>query len=248
MRSIVAALLILCCTIVMAAPATPDYAREKRWAEEITPQLMVGDAVYLTQKNGHRFLALYTTADNAPAAVIVVHGLGVNPNWGLIGTLRSQLADNGYTTLSVQMPVLAADAKGEQYPPLFPDAAERLDVAYHFLHGKGCRKIAIVSHSMGSRMTNYFLNHDPNDTMAAWVAIGMPGAYSDPQTLKMPILDLYGEHDLPVVLENAKKREAEIQKIRGSAQIQAAGADHFFNNRDKELIGYVKAFLDMKLK
>ena len=46
----------------------PDYAREKRWAEEIKPALVVGDAIYLAQKNGHKFLALYTVAPKARGA------------------------------------------------------------------------------------------------------------------------------------------------------------------------------------
>ena len=53
----------------------------------------------------------------------LVHGLGIHPDWGLIGALRSDLPDAGYTTLSVQMPVLAADGSptGEAllpFPPL----------------------------------------------------------------------------------------------------------------------------------
>ena len=49
----------------------PDYAREKRWADEITPALVVGDAIYLAQKSGHKFLALYTVTPQARGAVIV---------------------------------------------------------------------------------------------------------------------------------------------------------------------------------
>src|SRR5450759_5775644 len=129
--------------------AQADYAREKRWAEEITPGLVVGDAIYLAQKSGRKFLAIYTEAAQPRAAVIVVHGLGVHPDWALIGALRSGLADQGYATLSVQMPVLAADAKGEDYRDLFPDAAERLGAAVAFLKARGHRKIALASHSMG---------------------------------------------------------------------------------------------------
>ena len=51
-----------------ACLAQPDYAREKRWADEITPSLVVGNALYLTQKSGHRFLALYTAPTSARAA------------------------------------------------------------------------------------------------------------------------------------------------------------------------------------
>ncbi len=93
--------------------AQADYAREKRWADEITPAIIVGDPVYLELKSGHKFLAIYTPNAKARSGVIVVHGIGVNPDWGLINPLRSQLAEQGYATLSVQMPVLAAVARGD---------------------------------------------------------------------------------------------------------------------------------------
>ena len=131
---------LLSCVLLafaVSATAAPDYAREARWASEVTPGLVVGDAAYIAQKSGHKFLAVYTETKNPRAAVIVVHGLGIHPDWALIGALRSDLPEHGYTTLSVQMPVLAADAKGEDYPALFPDAAERLTAAVAWLKAKG---------------------------------------------------------------------------------------------------------------
>jgi hypothetical protein len=40
--------------------ATPDYAREERWAQEIAPQVVVGDPVWLRTRDRARVLALYT--------------------------------------------------------------------------------------------------------------------------------------------------------------------------------------------
>jgi hypothetical protein len=62
------------------------------------------------------------------------------------------------------------------------------------------------------------------------------------------VLDLYGEKDLPLVLENADKRAAAIQGVRGSAQIQVAGADHFFAGLENELARRTRQFLDARLK
>jgi pimeloyl-ACP methyl ester carboxylesterase len=228
--------------------AQADYAREQRWADEITPAILVGDPIRLELKSGHKFLAIYTPNAKAAAGVIVVHGLGVNPDWGLINPLRSLLAGQGYATLSVQMPVLAADARGDQYPPLFPEAAERLQVAVKFLRGKGNKKIAIVSHSLGSRMTNFFFNNTAEPQIDVWVAIGVSGTYTEPASFKAPVLDLYGENDLPAVLENAQKRAEGISQVRGSAQIQIAGANHFFNGQETELVRQVRQFLDQKLR
>lgn len=243
--------LLLCAASLLAAPimaAQPDYGREKRWADEVVPAIVVGDAVYLAQKSGHRFLAIWTPNAKATAGVIVVHGLGVHPDWGLINPLRSHLADQGYATLSVQMPVLMSEMRADYYPPLLPDAAERLALAVAFLRGKGLEKIAIVSHSLGVRMVNHFLNQDAAARIDAWVAIGLPGEYTRPETFRAPVLDLYGEKDQPAVLAHAEKRAAAIRGIRGSAQVQVAGADHFFTGTESELVRQVRLFLDRRLK
>jgi predicted alpha/beta-hydrolase family hydrolase len=228
----------------VACYAQPDYAREQRWADEITPAILVGDPVQLAIPGGRKFLGIYAPNAKAQAGVIIVHGLGVHPDWGLINPLRSQLSEQGYATLSVQMPVLATGEPGNKYPPLFPEAAERLAAAVEYLRGKGHQKIAIVSHSLGSRMTNVFLNKADAPAINAWVAIGISGEYTNPESLKAPVLDLFGEKDLPAVLEAAAKRADAISNIRGSAQIRVAGADHFFNGMDKELVRNVKLFLD----
>ena len=230
-----------------ASDNAPDYAREKRWAEEITPALVVGDAVYLTQKSGHKFLAVYTPVTQSRAAVITVHGLGVHPDWGLIGELRSGLADAGYATLSVQMPVLESGALAESYPPLFPDAAERLQAAVAFLNAKGYRNIALASHSMGSTMSNFFLANTPDPGVAAWVSIGInPATYTQQEKLRVPILDIYGERDFPQVLQRAAARAAVLRTLKGSAQIEVAGADHYFAGSERALVIQVRQFLERK--
>jgi len=169
MRYIVPVLLLIVAHLAYGA----DYAREKKWAAEITPGIVVGDPVYLEGRADHKFLTIYTEAPHAQAGLVLVHGIGVHPDHGLISTLRSALADHGYTTLSVQMPVLAGEANPEDYPPTFGEAAERLKVAVEFLHTKGSKKIAIVSHSMGSRMAHAYFTSAPRALVNAWVCIGL---------------------------------------------------------------------------
>jgi pimeloyl-ACP methyl ester carboxylesterase len=223
-----------------------DYIREKKWAAEITPGMVAGDPVYLEGRAGHQFLTIYTEAPNAQAGLVIVHGIGVHPDWGLISTLRSALADHGYTTLSVQMPVLAGEARPEEYPPTFGEAGERLKAAVEFLHAKGYKKIAIVSHSMGSRMTHAYLTRDPSVAVNAWVCIGL-GGEDDFRHLTLPVLDLYGENDLPAVLQGAQRRAASIKDLQRSQQVMAPQADHFFTNQQADLVRYVRDFLDKTL-
>lgn len=226
-----------------------DYEREKRWADELLPSLVIGNPVYLQTGNGRQFLNLYTEAAKAKAAAIVVHGRGIHPDWGLIGVLRTKLAEQGYTTLSVQMPVQGADAAGDVYLPDFPEAGERLAAAVTFLQVKGHQKIALVSHSMGARMSSDYLKHHPDAPLFARVSVSITndalGALGAP---RFPVLDLYGEHDLPQVLDNNLARAQVIKKIKGSVQIMAPKADHFFNGQDDALVKYVKRFLDKSLK
>lgn len=237
MRIFFAILLCLISTLSWSA----DYAREKNWADEVAPNVVVGDAVYLEQKNGHKFLTLLTEAKDARMGVIVVHGSGMNPDWELIGILRTQLAEQGYTTLSVQMPVLAKDAKHEAYPRIFPDAVERLQIAVDFLKTKGLNKIAIVSHSMGSRMSHAYLSKQPDAAVVAWAALGiLNDTYAG---IKIPVLDLYGQSDFPDVLKNAKKRGKSLKGNPGSKQAVIANTDHFYADHQAEMVAAVKNFL-----
>ncbi len=234
---------------VLCAPAAAlaqhsDYAREQRWSDEIVPVLVVGEAVAL-RAGKRRFLGLYTEAKNARGAVVIAHGMGVHPDYGLIGGLRARLADSGYTTLSIQMPVLAADAPAERYAALFPEAGSRLTAAFLYLQGKGNRKIALVSHSMGSRMVNYWLSTIPNAPLSAWVAVSISsGNFEAFGPVKFPVFDVYAERDLDVVLRAAASRARLLRRMPGSKQAMVYGADHYFSGKDKELALLIKILLD----
>ena len=236
--------------LVTYVAGAADYAREKKWAEEITPGIVVGDAVYLTTKSGVKFLAIYTEAPNAKRAVILAHGLGVHPDWGIIGALRVRLADLGYTTLSLQMPVLATDAKADGYPETFPDAAERFDAGVGFLAAKKAnQKISVASHSMGARMANHWLVTRANPGVAEWACIGIGnGIFEQPTKLQLPVLDVYGQNDLEAVITNAPERRAALSDNPRSAQVVVPGADHYFNGKEAALADVLNAHFDQALK
>jgi alpha/beta superfamily hydrolase len=226
---------------------TADYAREQRWAQEITPAIIVGEPVKLALASGRTFLAIHTGVAKPRAALIVVHGMGVHPDWGLINTLRSALPEAGYATLSIQMPVLAADARPEDYPATFAEATQRLRAAAAWLRVRGYATVAIVSHSLGARMSNAFLVSTPQPEISAWVAIGLSGQLEQPQRLRLPVLDLHGSRDLPAVLAAAAARAETLRAIPASSQVQVSGANHFFNDHEDQLLQWVRRFLDRTL-
>ncbi len=240
MKRLLVVLLALVTSLLLGA----DYAREQRWADEITPGIIIGDPVYLTA-NKRKFLSIYTPAEEAKGAAIVVHGLGVHPDWTLINVLRTRLPDEGYSTLSVQMPVLDAQAKGDQYAPTFDEAAARIAAAVAYLQKQGYKNIAIVSHSLGARMADRYFVRNPRTPVSAWAVIGMGAPFEAPSKIKVPVLDLYGEQDLPQVLANLKPRWSKAVKLRPAGrQEMVPGANHFFEGHDDELVSAVVGFLD----
>jgi pimeloyl-ACP methyl ester carboxylesterase len=235
-----AACLLLAC--LACAAHAQDYAREARWRAEVVPNLVVGDAVDLHTPAGHAFLALHIPGEAKKPAVVLVHGRGVHPDHGVIGALRMALADMGFATLSIQMPVLAADARAEDYQPaLFPEAAVRIAAAAEWLARRGHNKLVLASHSLGSWMSQHYLESAKPSAFAAWICMGRGGGLGK---LGLPVLDVYGEKDDPVVLESAMARRAALERIAGSKQRIIAGADHFYTGKEDELARALREFIE----
>ncbi|MEO6929424.1 MAG: DUF3530 family protein [Casimicrobiaceae bacterium] len=236
----VLALALACAQCALAQ--APDYARESRWAAEVAPSVMVGDVVWLKTPDRERVLALFTPARSTTlGGVVIVHGLGVQPDFGVVGELRGALAARGYATLSVQMPVLDVDALPAEYEALFPIAGDRIEAALRWLAAKQIAPTAVVAHSMGAAMSNAWLARASHADIRAWVVLGMGvpfAAHALP-----PVLDITAEHDLPAVLANAPLRALSLPKRSCSAAVRIAGADHFLAGRADELADVIAPFL-----
>jgi alpha/beta superfamily hydrolase len=244
-------LLPLLAAVALGA-AAQDYAREKRLEAEIVPALVVGEPVKLRTAAGREFLAIHAQARAARGAVVLVHGRNVHPDHEVIGTLRMRLVDRGYTTFSIQMPVLGAEAQRveDYYPALFPEAAERIGVAARWLAARGEKRLALLSHSMGSWMANEYLDANPSSPYAAWVCLGLTGGFSwATYGAARPILDVSGSADLPAVVDGAwRRRLAVASAAEGSRQVIVEGANHMFAGRDAELARIVADWLDGVLR
>ncbi len=243
-------ILIATCSVVASHSLhAQDYEREKRWADEVVPGLVVGDAVRIKAASNREFLALYTEPikpNPALPAIVLVHGVGVHPDFGVIGILRAKLADLGYATLAVQMPVHGKEATvDDYYPKLFPDAADRIAKAADFLRVKGHAKVVLLSHSMGAWMANAYLDQAFETTpYKAWIVMGLTGSYSWPmRRFSMPILDVYGEQDISPVLGAVGRRKFALKQDNGSKQVDIADADHHYSGRENELAAVIDAFL-----
>ncbi len=239
-------LVLLCCLI--AAPAAPaidlDYERETRWAEQVLPSILVGDPLWIEQPNGHKFMAIYTEAEDPRGAIIIGHGRGWNPDFELYGILRMKLADQGYSTLAIQLPVLGPGAKVGDYIPTYSDASERYDLSARFLQDKGFENIAIVSHSLGATMANQYLIDTEDTAVKAWVFISIINGLQEMFRIKIPVMDVYGSEDWVITQVGGYERKQQIMKVAGSRQAILEDAPHFFEGKEDELTQVIVDFLD----
>jgi len=242
--------------IAAATASASDVAREQRMAEQVEDAILVGEPIRL-QVDGQEFLAIHTDADGQrKGSVVLLHGTGVHPDWpDVIYPLRSELPVAGWETLSIQLPVAAADADHQQYLRLFPEARRRIDAAVGFLLEQDAGPVFMLGHSLGSAMAADYLASGTGHSgeVAGFVAVGLSanvggaqtGAAGDLARIAVPVLDIYGSEDLPAVRNSAPPR-ASIAADGGNAgyrQVQVEGANHFFNGRDEALVEAVSGWL-----
>lgn len=241
-------ILLLALCIFMPAVHASDLAKEKRWREQIVDALIDGEAVDLNDGK-HDFLAIHTEGDeDNKSGVIVIHGIGIHPDYPtVVKPLRVGLAEHGWHTLSIQVPVLPNEAEPGEYTPLMPEVAPRIKAAKQYLQDLGMNKIAIVAHSMGTAMASYAMVTD-GVSVDAYVAIGMNEPAIEPLAkIRIPVLDLYGRDDLPQVTANAQRRKTTAAGNPRYSQVVTENADHFFEGQEEELVSVVHNWLQSNL-
>jgi len=221
-----------------------DLEKEQRWREEVEDSIMDGEAVDI-RVDGYDVFAIYTEAeDGSDKGMIVVHGTGIHPNWQqVVQPIRIEMSAHGWNTLSIQMPILHNEAEYEEYVPLYPEVPPRLGAAEAFLKDRGMKTLLIVAHSQGATMSSYYLSRHPSDVKGL-IAIGMGATQKDShvnsaeslKNIAIPVLDLFGDDDLPGVLETVDRRKNSSTHNAYYSQQMIEGANHFFDGMDDDLI------------
>ena len=234
-----------------SADLQPDYEREERLAQEAIAGLFDGEVVYLN--DGKRdFLSFLSEPDNSEfdGAILLLHGRGFHPDWPQVtGPLREGLGELGMTTLSIQMPVLAKDAKYYEYLEILDESFPRIEAGINFLRNNDYQWIAVVAHSCSVHMTMGWIKKIGDTPFDAYVGIGMSATdYGQPMledfplsSISVPVLDIFGDDDYPAVIKAAESRNAAILAAGNSKsrQIQLSGPDHFFEDYEDLLVDAV---------
>ncbi len=237
-----------------ASSTQPDYARERRISNEIRDAVLEGDIFYLND-GSRSFMSIQTNANERRGGALILHGRGLHPDWeDTVYPLRTGLAEQGWTTLSLQLPVLEKGAKYYDYVPLFAEAGKRIQAGIRHLKQQGISPITLVAHSCGAHMAMQWVRDYGDADIAAYVGLGMGATdlgqtMADPLPLdkmQVPVFDVYGENDFPAVLKMAPLRWNQITTAGNpaSAQRMLPDADHDFKDKDDALVGAVSTWLN----
>ncbi|MGI9319521.1 MAG: DUF3530 family protein [bacterium] len=240
--------------ITVFADETPDYDREQRIAEQIEPQIFDGEAVWL-EANDREFLGIYMPADEPKGTVIILHGRDVSPeDQNVAGPMRVGLAESGWSTLALQMPVLAKGKKYYDYIPILKFSHARIEAAIQFVRSQSKEAVILAGHSCGAHMANHWLNAKGEKMIQGYIAMGL-GTTDAGQDLKtpfpignmtVPVLDIYGSEEYPRPLAMVPERRALLDQNANSssAQIEVEGANHYFTDAGEQLTQQVLGWLD----
>ena len=260
MKLIIQTGLVLSLLLGNNLPVSADRV-DKDWEKQITEKLAekvkATEVLWLDAKQDN-FLALYTsqTGETAHGAAIILHGMGAHADWPqTISPIRTTLPEHGWSTLSIQLPVIAPENQIEDYGSTLKKAAERIKSAVRYLRDRKFLNIVVIGHSFGAASTLAYLEKEKKQKVIALVAIGLQDyAFVKPtldllgliEKSKIPVLDIYGSRDFRNVIRQAPDRRLAAKKgnNRQYAQFEVEGADHYFNKMEDVLVKRIRGWLD----
>ncbi len=249
--------ILILCLIVMPAflhgseLLSPDLQRENMIYQQNLSEIFEGEQKFVEYKYG-KYSILEIFDDENDSAVLYLHGRGLNPNeQNLANPMRIEMSDV-YNTYSIQLPVLKKNSTYYEYVNIFYDSDERIKSAIRYIL-KNNRKLTIIAHSCGVHMLmSYIRNYNLSPEVEALVLIGS-GAVDKGQKLlyqypynkiSVPILDLFGENDFHLVLQESRSRKELIKGTsKKSRQIEIKSSNHYHDDNSQEVIEIVKKWL-----
>lgn len=233
-----------------------DREREIQVSEKLEKELENGEVMWL-EASGEKFQAILfkQTNDQAKGAVIILHGMGAHADWPqTISPIRTSLPEYGWTTLSIQLPVIAAENQIENYGKTLARASSRIEAAISALHELKFRNIVAIGHSFGAASVLSYFQKADGRRIVALAAIGLQDyAFVKPpidilgliEKSNIPILDIYGSRDYKKARDQAADRRLAAKKggNRNYVQMEIEGADHYFTKLEDVMIKRIRGWM-----
>jgi pimeloyl-ACP methyl ester carboxylesterase len=248
----------ICFLVGTINAAVWDTDKERTIADKLATELKFGELIWLQMDNNVKFPAIYTRPvyNSRYRAVILLHSMSAHMDWPVvIAPLRESFLDHKWTSLSIQLPVIATEKPPAEYSRTLNEASLRINRAKHFLLDQGYDTVVLVGYGVGATIAAYYLAQERTHEVHAFVGISMLARkYLAPQVslldylegLYLPTLDIYGSNDLPVVISTADDRRLFSQKNGTNlfSQIIIEGADHYFTGHEQTLFNRIIAWLE----
>ena len=245
----------------LAAEVSKELSREQQIAEKLAVTADADEIISL-KASGGRFVGLYKTAKRsetntgeAHGVVILVHGMGAHPDWpDVISPLRTRLTEFGWSTLSIQMPILSPEDPISEYGKTLRTANSRIQAAVDYLHEWEIEPIILLGYSFGAaQAANYLASNKPED-IKAFVSVSMlaqkfikPGldVYKFIGGITIPILDIYAEEDLEDVRRGIDDRRLAASKNGNTEfqQIELQRSGHHYLGFEDALVEQIQIWL-----
>ena len=230
-----------------AAADNQELSREQKIADKLV-QIADADEITSLKALGGQFIGLYKSANSSEISktretngvVILVHGMGAHPDWpDVISPLRTQLAESGWSTFSIQMPILSPEEPVAKYGKTLKIANSRIQAAVDYLHAWEMQPIILLGYSFGAAQAASYLASDKSKNVAAFVSVSMLAqkfikpsldVYKFIGRINIPMLDIYAEDDL-----DDNRRGIDDRRLAASKnshvlfkQIEVQQAGHYY--------------------
>ena len=211
---------------------------------------------------GARVMTLSTAAgefsavlDEAPTRrmkglAILLPGAGERADAGVMRALRRGLPPHGWSTLSLQLPVLEPEAEPQEYWDLLAPAAGRIAAAVARMKAAGVTNIALLGHGFGGTVVLRYLSGGSDEAVraAALLSPWWPAAHEDAletwaKAGTLPVLDVYAKRDDRAVRRSAPRRRLLFKSRDGFRQWRVSGVGHHYRGRETWLVKRIYGWL-----
>lgn len=251
---LIVALLLCQCSFTQNKPAQVEDATKTATLE----QHFEGQVQWIPGLNNTKFFSLYkpATTSETLGKVLLLNQQDNRPNApDVIGPLRRILPDDGWTTLTIEMPS-KLETGVNKTDDLTPARFNRINNGLEFFQDKPGNGVFVISYGRGAEHALKYLSHTQQSNILGLILIS---GYSEKQSMTeqqwesfkrkhIPVLDLFVKDDNPKVLRDVNIRSEHYSSNNSLLyrRVELQQIDKSYQNSDDILVKGINSWLHRK--